>query len=286
MARTDRSSDGPAPYGPSGQPPDPGQSARGPSPWGEPPAEDPGPPPPPSGGGSEPPAPPSGVPAPIAPWAPPPDAIGSGVPGAPTLVYGRTLDRVLAWWLDSIIVAAPAIILAGLLGGGVASVGLELGGATLIASIIAVGIHLLYFVAFWTGSSQATLGMRLFKLRMGDATTGGVLTVQQGLLRWLAIGGAFQLVEIVPDLAWPAASLAFLWVLLLLVTTATSPTKQGLHDRIANSALVQPAGAQTPTVTCLVLLVGLLLVWVVAVVALVFLGGQISQILSDVGTSI
>jgi hypothetical protein len=36
-----------------------------------------------------------------------------------------------------------------------------------------------------------------------------------------------------------------LWSIVLLVTTAVSPTKQGLHDRFANSAIVQPIGGSS-----------------------------------------
>lgn len=244
-----------------------------------------GPPQPPAPGPPPPPGPPSGYPPPVAPWAPPPGAYSTSVPGASGLEYGRTLDRLMAWWLDSIIVAVPALILAAILGGGAATAGLRLAGASLVASVIAVGIHLLYFVAFWTGSARATPAMRLMKLQIGDAKTGGVPTVQQGILRWLAIGGVFQLVQIVPGLAVAGAGLAVLWALLLLATTATSPTRQGLHDRIADTALVQPAGAQTPATTCLILLVALFVVWVLGIVVLIALGGQVSSILSAVGSS-
>jgi uncharacterized RDD family membrane protein YckC len=61
----------------------------------------------------------------------------------------------------------------------------------------------------------------------------------------------------------------WLWNLLLLVTTIASPTKQGLHDRFAGSALVRPAGAGNRWAAgCLaillifVLLEALLVVWV------------------------
>lgn len=280
----DRGTDGPMPYGPSsgganpGAPgaPDGGTGAPGGRPASDiPPA--PGLPPPPG-------PPPSFLP-PVAPWAPPPGAYSTSAPSPAGLAYGRTLDRLMAWWLDSIIVAIPALILAALLGGGAATAGLRLAGVSLVASVIAVGIHLLYFVAFWTGSSRATPAMRLMKLQISDAKTGDVPTVQQGIVRWLAIGGVFQLVQIIPGLAAAGASLAVLWALVLLATTATSPTRQGVHDRLADTALVQPAGAQTPAVTCLILLVALLVVWVLGIVALIAIGGQVSSILSTVGAS-
>ncbi|MHB8958878.1 MAG: RDD family protein [Candidatus Limnocylindrales bacterium] len=283
MAGFHRGSDEPSPFGPSPQPPEePPTRATTPAPPAYPP---PGPPIAPSADPGPPPPPPLGDPQPISPWAPPPGAYSSAVPGAQGLQYGRTLDRVMAYLLDALIVTIPVFIAAFLVGTGVALGGMGEGGLNLVAGIVGSGIHLLYFVSFWTGSARATLGMRLMKLQIADARTGDTLTVQQGLARWLALGGAFQLLELVPPLLLLGGLLAFAWDLALLATTAASPTKQGLHDRIANTALVQPAGAQTPAVTCLVIAVALFALWVVGVV-LVLLSTGFAGILSAVGTSV
>ncbi len=265
-----------------------------PSPAGSPPPEAPEPPAPWTSPGAPP--PPPGAPsaagpspalehpaAPLAPWGPP--GIAPTGAGATALRYGRTVDRAMAWWLDSLLVAVPAYAIAALIGGGAASSGLRLGGASLVAGVIAVGIDLLYFVAFWTGSSRATPAMRLMRLQIGDAATGAVPTVRQGLVRWLALGGAFQVVEILPGTDWVSLA-SFAWVFVLLASTVASPTKQGLHDRVAGTALVQPLDARTPARACLVLAIGLVVVWLVAAVALVLLGGQISGILSSIGASV
>ena len=59
----------------------------------------------------------------------------------------------------------------------------------------------------------------------------------------------------------------------LLVTTVTSPTKQGLHDRFAGSAIVQPIGREGPVIPCLILLVLLFVVLpLIAVVGLLAVG--------------
>jgi uncharacterized RDD family membrane protein YckC len=298
MARLDRSSDGPVPYGPSRRAPEPAgqEPAQDATPWGAAPADGapqatepepapaPAPPPPPAITDTPPGAP---LPPPVAQWAPPPGAYGTPVPGAPGLEYGRTLDRVMAWWLDGIIIGIPSFIVTALItGGAVAASPGALTGAALVAAIITGGANLIYFVAFWTGNARATPGMRLMKLQMGDARTGGTLSVQQGLVRWLALGGVATLVGIIPSLGGLAGVAGGFWEILLLITTALSPTKQGLHDRIANTALVQPAGAQTPAKSCLILVIILLGIWVVGIVALIFLGAQVSNILSSVGNSI
>jgi uncharacterized RDD family membrane protein YckC len=289
MARHDRSSDGPMPYGPSGQPTPPSGGEVPPSVGGPiaPPdsgAIPPPPPPPPPLGGPD---PGFGAPPPVAQWAPPPGAYSATVPGAPGLQYGRTLDRAMAWVLDSLIIGIPMIIVDLVILGG-AGVGnlARTTGPEVVAGVISAGDYLLYFVAFWTGHARATPGMRLMKLQLGDAHTGAVPTVQQGLIRWLALGGVATLAGIIPALSGLAGFLAFIWEIVLLATTATSPTKQGLHDRIANTAMVQPAGAQTPAQTCLVIVVVLFGLWVLGIVALIAIGGQVSSILSAVGTSI
>ncbi|OGO57736.1 MAG: hypothetical protein A2V85_18445 [Chloroflexi bacterium RBG_16_72_14] len=148
-----------------------------------------------------------------------------------------------------------------------------------------IGIEFLYFVGLWTSSSRATLGMRLMKLQIGNAFDGRTLTMTQAVTRWLALGLPFQATGFVPQLA-AIAGLAGLWTLVLLISTAVSPTRQGVHDRIANSAIVQPIAASTPAVACLVLVLLLVLVPLIAIVALILLGSQVSAILSAVGESV
>ncbi len=79
-----------------------------------------------------------------------------------------------------------------------------------------------------------------------------------------------------------------IWQVTLLVTTASSPTKQGLHDRLANSALVRPTSAGNGWVNaCLVIAVGSLMALVVlGVLAFLANADQIRSILSEVGESI
>ncbi len=76
------------------------------------------------------------------------------------------------------------------------------------------------------------------------------------------------------------------WSLALLFTTATSPTKQGLHDRFANSAMVEPVGVgNAALVGCVVLLVLVFVVLpVISIIALVIAGSAVTEILSTVGS--
>ena len=79
-----------------------------------------------------------------------------------------------------------------------------------------------------------------------------------------------------------------MWVIALFVTTWRSPTKQGLHDRFANSAMVRPSSQSSSGLAsaCLIIVIVVLLLFVVSIVGLVFLGSQVSDILSAVGESV
>ena len=67
-----------------------------------------------------------------------------------------------------------------------------------------------------------------------------------------------------------------------------SPTKQGLHDRVADTAMVQPSGGVASQVAlgCLVAVLVVLALGLFSVIGLIFLGSQVSTILSDIGTSV
>ena len=77
-----------------------------------------------------------------------------------------------------------------------------------------------------------------------------------------------------------------MWVLALLITTATNPLRQGLHDRWARSVVVQPApgGSGPRSSAASRLLVLLFVVLPIALVALV--GDQFQDILTEIGRSV
>jgi hypothetical protein len=101
------------------------------------------------------------------------------------------------------------------------------------------------------------------------------------------MGSPLPLLALVPGLA-DLVNLALLAILAILaVSIAASPSKQGLHDRFAGSAIVQPAGqGNAAAIGCIVLLVVAALLLILPIVALIFLGGQVEEILSELGTSI
>jgi uncharacterized RDD family membrane protein YckC len=245
---------------------------------------------------------PPGSPPPAAPWGQPtvgwepPREHGREVPGAPGLVFADTVPRFVAYVVDSILISIAASIIAGALGFGTISIRESASGftswnygATGAALVVAGAIlSLLYFVVSWTGGRRATIGQRIFHLQVGNAVDGRGLTLEQAVRRWFGLGSAIGLLALLPRMESPSNLIALLWSLALLFTTVTSPTKQGLHDRFANTWVVRPAGQSSSglATACLVIVLVLGLLAVVSIVALIFLGSQMSDILEEIGRSV
>ena len=228
-------------------------------------------------------------------WASPTAPVSREIPGAPGLSFADTPSRFVGYVLDSIIVSIIGSIIAAILGLGrttivtsseTASANYSVTGGAFLVPYVVVGFA--YFVFFWTGGRRATPGQQLFKLQVGNAFDGMALTSTQAIKRWFALGTFLSLFSILPTI-YPLASLVeLIWVIALFVTTVRSPTKQGFHDKFANSAVVRPSGQSSSALlmTCLIIILVLAALFVVSIIALIFLGSQLSTILSDVGTSI
>lgn len=243
--------------------------------------------------------PPPGT-APVSPWAPVDPAatwaatpVGGdrySVPGAPGLVYAGAVPRAAAYIVDAIILGILTSIVSipfGSTSFDPADPSTLMAGRAGIAVLLTIVIDAVYFILFWTTAGRSTPGMKLFKLQVGDAATGNKLEMASGAKRWLAYGTWLNIVAFVPALAAIGSLVQVAWTLILLFTTASSPTKQGLHDRFAGSAMVRPAGSGNGLAwTCLVLVVILPVILGLLLIPLIFLGGQVSEILSTVGSSV
>ncbi len=182
------------------------------------------PPPPPPGGYAPPPAPPP-LPGGYSP-APQP-AYGY----APQARYGGFWIRFVAVFIDGIIVSIPVFIIAIILG---VIIGILVGASgngssqtTTAASNTAGGlgelvglvISVTYFIYFWGRGS--TLGMRLFHLRVADATTGAPIGYGRAALRY--VGYILSVIVCYIGLIW----------------AAFDSRKQGWHDKIAGTVVLQ-----------------------------------------------
>lgn len=261
------------------------------------PAVPPGPPaadmPPDQAPGSQPlPPPPTGAGAPPAPWQPgapgtpvawTPATSGTSryaVPGAPGLEYAGAGPRFVAYVVDVFILGILGMIVLFVL-----AMILPDPARTPVYAALSLLVHAAYFVVSWTSSGRATPGMRLLKLQVGNAFDGNPMTSSQAVRRWFAYGVWLSTFGLVLDVVAPVGLVGFVWWLVLLITTASSPTKQGIHDRFANTAVVRPQGGSSTALVlgCILLIVVLP---VVAIIGLIFLGSQVSEILSAVGDSV
>lgn len=170
------------------------------------------------------------------------------------LVYADVPNRVIAYIIDAIILAIIGAVLGAILGAiGLSPIsvnGLAISYnyvASIILAIIGLVIGGAYFVYMWT-TSRATIGMKLLSLQIGNSGDGATLTMEQAIKRFLVLSGPGVLAQVfapLPLIGLLISLLALGWVIFLLVTTAQSPTKQGFHDKFANTQVVKAAKSVT-----------------------------------------
>ena len=178
-------------------------------------------------------------------WAAPPPPVQAGPPG---FVYADVPNRAIAYIIDVIIVGIVVSILTAITGTGV-TFNVATGAfdvnfvGLIIAAIIGAVINAGYFIYTWT-NMRGTLGMKALGMQIGNAGDGKTLTMDQATRRWLALaapGFVAQVLWVVPAIGALIVLLAFGWFLYLLWTTYSSPTKQGFHDKFANTMVVKAA---------------------------------------------
>jgi uncharacterized RDD family membrane protein YckC len=239
-------------------------------------------------GWTPPPGDPSTVPqtdGPVVPWSAPAAPAAATAVGAASegVVIARVFPRVVAYFVDVLILGAVGLLVSIPLGlyNRDRDQALAFGvGAALVV------VDLIYFVALWTSSLQATLGMRLLRLRVLNAATAGSLPFNDALLRWLGLTGAIAIIGLVPGIDRYVGLIGAIWLIVLLVTTGSDRLRQGLHDKWARSVVVQPApgGSGLAFATCLVLVLVFGILLPVAGIALY--GDRIRDILVEIGNSV
>jgi hypothetical protein len=241
--------------------------------------------------------PPPGPPqsGPIVNWAPPPTT--PEIPGAPGLSFADTVSRIVAYAIDILILGIIGFVIAAVLGLGETTV--RTSGSTSVTSffvsttnpwvsLIYVLLGAVYFTLSWSGGRRATVGQRLFQLQVGNAFDGRLLSTEQAVRRWVALGSFLGLLAFIRPLSGLGSLAQLVWVVILLISTAQSPTKQGLHDRFANSAVVKPSGQGTSGIAmaCLLVIGIIAVLAIIFVVAVILAGPAILDELSRVGRSV
>jgi len=218
---------------------------------------------------------------PLVDWAPPAAAAPAPSIAAGTVIAG-VFSRLVAYTIDLALLATVNVIVA--LALGTFDPGTDRT-PRLVLNLVLVALGGVYFVVLWRSAWHATLGMRLLGLRILRAADGATLPLESAVLRWFVLTGAPTLVLTLPTSGSLLAFIAFIWFVILLLTTSTDRLHQGLHDRWAGSVVVQPApgGSGAAVVGCLVLIfIALLIPFGILALS----GDAIREILSRVGDSI
>jgi uncharacterized RDD family membrane protein YckC len=224
----------------------------GPGPGDQQPQQPPQPPPPPGPGPTAPPSMPAWTGA-LTSTAP--------TPGPAGLFYADVPNRIIAYIIDAIIVGIVGAILGAILFSilgptqtvrvvpdATQFLGFRTETSTNFVSYVAFAVLGLalsagYFIYMWT-AMRGTIGMKALGMQVGNQTDGATITMDQAIRRWLALGGVFSLAQTLngfPLIGLLIALASLIWVIALLVTTAQSPTKQGLHDQFAGTMVVKAA---------------------------------------------
>jgi uncharacterized RDD family membrane protein YckC len=199
---------------------------------------------------------------------PAPEAARSDRPVLPEgLVFADAYSRFAAYLLDGVVLAALTSIPPALLGlydySSTTYPPPPTPRATFIGTtIFSIAIQAAYFLWFWTAGRRATPGQRVFDIQIGNAFDGRALTMTQAITRWLAMGWWLEILVLLPFLGVAIAAYAAtaIWFVVIAVSIVVSPTKQGIHDRLARSALVRPAGPTSRwAIGCVWLYVGVAL---------------------------
>lgn len=151
---------------------------------------------------------------------PPPPPMGGYQPApgyAPAANYGGFWIRVVAYVIDAIILIVVGGIIDAIFRVNPSQAGQ---GAYNAASALNLVIGIAYFSYMWS-QQGATLGQRIFRLRVVDANTGQRITIGKALLRWVGLFVSFLVCFV-----------GVIWV-------AFDSRKQGWADKIAGTLVLQ-----------------------------------------------
>jgi uncharacterized RDD family membrane protein YckC len=214
-----------------------------------------------------------GGPAPEVFWAPPPSPKRREVEGAPGLVYAGVIPRTIAWLVDGLLVGFLSLVVIGILI--TIIVGSPEPGDTALSFVAWVGIAVItaaYLLAAWLGQGRATVGMRLLSLRIGAVANGAPLTLRQAIVRVALLGIVLWPLVAIPTIGVVGAAAFLVWPFVLLISAIVHPKRQGIHDRVAGTAIVGPAEASSGRVA---ILAAALLIVIVVFVMLAYIGSQL-----------
>ncbi len=225
--------------------------------------------------------PPGASDTPSVAWASPPTRPAASVTEG--LVIAGVFSRAVAYGIDAFFLGSFNLAIFGLLG---LYSDDRNETVALIVSVGLIAIDFVYFVGLWTSGWQGTMGMRLLRLRVLGAASAGTLSLNDALLRWLALSGTLSILALVPGLGRYVGLIELAWFVALLLSAAMHPLRQGLHDRWARSVVAQPApgGSGAALVGCLVLVIIVVVLLPLGILAVA--GDQLTNLLIKAGESV
>jgi uncharacterized RDD family membrane protein YckC len=168
------------------------------------------------------------------------------------LALADNVDRIIAWIIDAIIVGIVGYIVTTITTSILGDNFLAIFGIgtykvpSLISALLAVVVMLAatagYFVYMWTRMGGATIGMRVMKLSVRDASSGAPISQNQALYRWAFLAAPLAIYWGLYGygfLSLLAALVLLGWEIYLIYTVANSPTRQGFHDQYAKTVVAK-----------------------------------------------
>ena len=167
---------------------------------------------------------------------------GVALADTPNRLIAAVIDFIILGIAGAIVAAVTTSILGEELLGGIFGVSIKV--PSLMSSLVTVVLMLVisgaYFIGMWTRMGGATVGMKVLKLSVRDATTGQAITQGQAINRWLLLGAPWALSSIY---GWGIGLIVSIVVLVyyiyLIVTIGQSPKRQGLHDTYAKTVVAK-----------------------------------------------
>lgn len=215
----------------------------GPGPGDQQPQQPPQPPPPPGPGPAAPPSMPAWT-ASLTSTAPTPGPAGLFYADVPNRVFAIIIDGILVFIVTLLVsVVLPPASQVNLTPTSLGDLFTVNPVGVLLRAIAGLVISGAYFVYMWT-KMRGTLGMMVIGLQLGNESDGSNITMNQAITRWALLFGPSSIAQAAnaaPGIGFLISLVALGWVIALLVTTAQSPTKQGLHDRYAKTIMVKAA---------------------------------------------
>ncbi|MDQ2935250.1 MAG: RDD family protein, partial [Chloroflexota bacterium] len=186
--------------------------------------------------------------------APPP---AQPVAGASGFVYADVPNRAIAYIIDAIILFVINIIIGLVIGSFLPTTSINPNPTgfndlvtvnyvgVLVSAVVSTLISGAYFIYTWT-AMRGSVGQKLLGMQVGNFPDGATLKQDQAIRRWIFLGAPLGLLSALTAAVGPALGaviglLGLAYFIYLLVTTAQSPTKQGFHDKQANTVVVKAA---------------------------------------------